>query len=183
MTTKMTPGFTIPVDKEISLSLPHAEEAEELFSLVDKNRAHLREFLGWVDFSRTASDTKLFIEENLPLWLELHSLHLSIRMGSKLIGAVGLHQVDFTNRSAFIGYWLDQDHQGMGIMTKSVKALMDYGIKELNLHRMQILCATHNTRSEGVAIRLGFTKEGILKDAIHYYGKFFNAYLYAWIHH
>lgn len=181
MSNRITSEFSIKVDPDITLCLPTVDEAEELFSLVDRNRAHLREFLGWLDTSLEVADTRKFIEENLPLWLQLHSLHLSIRKGRELIGAVGFHQIDFLNKSTSLGYWLDEGHQGKGIMTKSVKALMDYGFNVLGLHRIQILCAIHNHRSQKIALNLGFQKEGVLKDAIHHYGSFLDAYLYSMI--
>ncbi len=80
-----------------------------------------------------------------------------------------------------MGYWLDENHQGNGTMTKSVKALMDYGFNVLKLHRIQILCAVHNIKSQKIALSLDFKKEGTLKDAIHHYDSFFDAYLYALI--
>ncbi|MBA2369342.1 MAG: GNAT family N-acetyltransferase [Candidatus Protochlamydia sp.] len=179
MTIHITTDFLIKVDSEITLFLPTVEEAEELFLLVDRNRTHLRNFLGWLDNSLEVADTRKFIQENLPLWLQLHSLHLSIRHGKDLVGAVGFHQIDFQNQSAFMGYWLDEEYQGKGIMTKSVKTLMNYGFEVLKLHRIQILCAKHNKRSEKIALHLGFEKEGVLKDAIHHYGSFFDAYIYS----
>lgn len=181
MPHEITSEFSIKVDQDITLSLPNVDEAEELFSLVNRNRTHLREFLGWLDTSQEVADTRKFIEENLPLWLQLRSLHLSVRKDQELIGAVGFHQIDFINKSTSMGYWLDEGHQRKGIMTKSVKALKDYGFNVLGLHRIQILCAIHNNRSEKIALSLGFQKEGVLKDAIYHYGSFFDAYLYSMI--
>lgn len=179
MAINITTDFLISVDSEISLSLPAVEDAEELFLLIDRNRIHLRKFLGWLDTTLDVVDTRNFIQENLPLWLQLESIHLSVRQGKELVGAVGFHQIDYQNQSAFMGYWLDEGNQGKGIMTKSVKSLMDYGVEVLKLHRIQILCATHNKRSEKIALHLGFEKEGVLKDAIHHYGSFFDAYIYS----
>lgn len=179
MSKRITSDFSISVDQEITLSLPSVEEAAELFALVDRNRVHLRKFLGWLDTSVQVADTRRFIEENLPLWLQLHSLHLSIKKEKKIIGAVGFHQIDFLNKSTSMGYWLDEAYLGRGIMKKSVQALMDYGFNVLGLHRIQILSAVHNNRSQRIAVNLGFQREGILKDAIYHYGAFFDAYLYG----
>lgn len=68
MSNRITTEFSIKVDQEITLCLPTVDEAEELFSLVNRNREHLREFLGWLDTSQEVADTRKFIEENLPLW-------------------------------------------------------------------------------------------------------------------
>ena len=59
-----------------------------------------------------------------------------------------------------IGYWLAEHHAGRGVMTRCCLAVIDYGIGELGLHRIQILADALNRRSRAVAERLGFTLEG-----------------------
>ena len=179
MPHKIDPDFTLVVDDQLTLRLATVDDAQELFTLVDKNREYLRTFLGWVDTSKELSDTKKYIEENLPQWLCLKALHLSIYKANDLVGAIGLHQIDYLNKVATIGYWLDKKHQGQGIMTKSVKALIDYLFTTLKLHRIEMRCAIHNHQSQKIPERLGFQKEGTLKDAIYLYGKYFDAYLYG----
>lgn len=149
--------------------------------MVDKNREHLREFLGWVDSSSEVADTRAFIQERLPQWLQLKSLHLSILKNDFLIGAIGFHDIDFLNHSTSIGYWLDKEQVGKGIMTKCTKSLIDYAFNSLKLHRIEIRCAINNTRSQNIAKRLGFQKEGVLKDALNQYGEYFDAFLYSLI--
>lgn len=181
MNKKNSEDFLLRVNDEITLRLPTIGDAEILFALVDKNREHLREFLGWVDSSNEVVDTRTFIEEGLPQWLSLHSLHLSIWKNDLLIGAVGFHNIDYLNHSTSMGYWLDKEHGGKGIMRKCVKVLIDYGFNSLKLHRIEIRCVTNNIRSQNVAESLGFQKEGVLKDAIHHYGEYFDAVLYSLI--
>lgn len=179
--TKISTDFSILVDKELTLKIPSVEDTEELFRLVDKNRKHLREFLGWLDYSTQEYETRKFIEEGLPLWLNLKSLHLHIMKRNKIIGAVGLHNIDFMNHSTALGYWLDEEHQGQGIMKKSADALINYVFNDLRFHRIELLCAVHNKSSEKLALALGFQKEGTLKEAIFNYGSYFDANLYALI--
>lgn len=179
--TRIPTDFSLAVDDSITLCLPTVDEAETLFALVDKNRDHLREFLGWVDGSKKVADTRQFIEEGLSQWLNLSSLHLSIWKRDQLIGAVGLHNIDFLNHSTSAGYWLDKEHEGQGIMTKSVKTLIDYAFQILNLHRIEIRCAVHNIQSQKIPERFGFQKEGVVREAIHHYGEYFDAYLYGLI--
>jgi ribosomal-protein-serine acetyltransferase len=69
-----------------------------------------------------------------------------------------------TNEWAEIGYWIDKDHEGKGIMTESVKALINYGFNELNLHRIQIKCDARNVRSKRIPERLGFKLEGTIRE-------------------
>jgi ribosomal-protein-serine acetyltransferase len=64
-----------------------------------------------------------------------------------------------------IGYWLGESYQGKGLMTGACRALVDYLFSELRLQRIEIRCATSNARSCAVPQRLGFTKEGVLRQA------------------
>jgi ribosomal-protein-serine acetyltransferase len=68
-------------------------------------------------------------------------------------------------------------------MTKSTAALIDYGFKVVGLHRMEILMAVGNDASEGVAKRLGFQYEGILRSGELVNGEFLDDKLYAMLSH
>ena len=175
--------FKILVDENIQLRLPYIEEAEILYALTDKNRSYLREYFGWVDGTTSPEDTEFFLKFEIMKALALEELSLTIWFKDYPIGFVGLQSIDKMNHSARIGYWIDKDHQGRGIMTKCVKALIDFAFRDLALHRMEILCAVHNIKSQKVPMRLGFTLEGTLKEVIWHYGKYFDAHLYALINH
>ena len=69
MPFKLDANFSLNVDEEIVLRIPAIHEAQQLFSLIEKKRNHLREFLGWVDTTNQIEDSKQFIEENLNDWL------------------------------------------------------------------------------------------------------------------
>lgn len=178
---KINPDITIACGENILLKNLRPENGTALFQLVDQNRAHLRKFLGWLDHNKSEKDTMNFIATQVDLLHQGKGLTLGIWHKGNLIGLVDFHDIDGANRSAFIGYWLDQAHEGMGIMRQSVKALVDFGKASLKLHRLQIICATENTRSKTIAEFLNFKKEGVLKDAIWHYDRYFDAYLFALI--
>ena len=51
------------------------------------------------------------------------------------------------------------------MITRCVAGLTDYLFREMDLHRVTILCGTGNTRSCAIPQRLGFVQEGVLRDA------------------
>ena len=77
---------------------------------------------------------------------------------------IGLHYLDWKNKSTSIGYFLSEEAQGKGVITKSVCSLMNYLFEEMNLHRIEIQCAGNNLKSISVPKRIGFVQEGIKRD-------------------
>jgi ribosomal-protein-serine acetyltransferase len=80
------------------------------------------------------------------------------------VGRIGLYKIDHLNKCGEIGYWLITTAQSKGIIQKTAKALINYGFDHLGLHRLEIRCATENYKSQAIPEKLGFTKEGIIRD-------------------
>jgi len=62
-----------------------------------------------------------------------------------------------------VGYELSSDHWGKGFTTEALKAVVDYGFKELGLVRVQLTTRLENTASVRVALKAGFMEEGVLR--------------------
>ena len=90
-----------------------------------------------------------------------------------------MRYVDMTLKSTEIGYWLGESFEGKGIMTKSVKRMLTYAFKELQLHKVEIRCAEGNRRSQAVAERLNFVKEAMLRDNGYINGRYHNQLVYS----
>jgi len=97
----------------------------------------------------------------------------------KFAGSIELKDLDFRNKKTEIGYWLAKEFTGKGIMVKTTKFMIDYAFNELDLNRVSILTATENYASQAIPEKLGFTKEGMLKDNECLYGKFLDNYIYG----
>src|SRR5438270_7715180 len=87
-----------------------------------------------------------------------------ILLDGRFIGTIGFHDLDQKNKHAAIGYWIDQEYEGRGIITRCCRALIDYLFDSMELNRVQINCAVENRRSRAVPDRLGFTLEGTLRQ-------------------
>jgi RimJ/RimL family protein N-acetyltransferase len=81
----------------------------------------------------------------------------------ELIGASGLHRIDWTVRKFEIGYWRKTGHQGRGFVTEAVKALARLAFDTLDARRVEIRMDDHNSASWRVAERAGFTLEALLR--------------------
>ncbi|OGZ17665.1 MAG: hypothetical protein A2494_00235 [Candidatus Lloydbacteria bacterium RIFOXYC12_FULL_46_25] len=167
------------VSDDLQLRMRKIEDATRVFELVDKNRAHLRPWLLWVDATTSPLHSKKYIEECLVDFEKKTKVDFGIWYKGELVGSVGVFDIDATHRNAEIGYWLDQDCTGRGIMTQCVKRLIDYAFQELDLHRIRIRCASGNIQSGQVAERLGFTLEGVTRDSHWMYDKFMDDKIYG----
>ncbi|RZS29628.1 RimJ/RimL family protein N-acetyltransferase [Herbihabitans rhizosphaerae] len=63
-----------------------------------------------------------------------------------------------------IGVWLAESEQGNGIVTRAVRRMIDYALRERGMHRVEWRCSPDNERSAAVAKRLGFTLDGVLRE-------------------
>ncbi len=89
-----------------------------------------------------------------------------------LIGTIDLFQVlRGSLQGAFVGYFLDQEHNGRGYMTEAVKLIVQYAFDELNLHRIEAGVMPHNIGSIRVLEKAGFHKEGIARKNVKINGK------------
>ncbi len=84
-----------------------------------------------------------------------------------LIGSAGLYAWDREVRSAEAGYDLLASCWGRGIMSEALTAILDYGFDVMELNRGQVLAMRRNARSLHLAERLGFIREGVLREHGH----------------
>lgn len=173
------PHFSLVIDQEIELRLFAEEEAAELMQLIEGNRAHLRQWLPWVDYNTSVEDSRQFILRSKQQYVNNEGFQLGIRYRGQLAGVIGYHSVDWPNRTVEIGYWQGAAFQGRGLMTCACRALVTYAFEKLLLNRVQIRCAPGNTRSCAVPQRLGFTQEGLLRDAEWLYDHFVDLVIYS----
>lgn len=160
--------------REVALS-----DAEELFAVSDANRAYLRRWLPWLDRTREVADTRTYIEDALRQSSANQGFQALIIVGGQIAGLVGFHRIDWANRCASIGYWLAESYQRRGLMTRSCRALVDYGFASLNLNRIVINCAPANTPSRAIPERLGFVHEGRLREAEWLYDHYVDHEVYS----
>jgi ribosomal-protein-serine acetyltransferase len=85
----------------------------------------------------------------------------------------GVLQVDIPKPiTASIDYLLAPAFRGCGTMTKACRALIDYAFRNYPLNRIEICPDVVNVKSCAIPERLGFTKEGVLRQMVSY-GDFF----------
>ncbi|MGH9721399.1 MAG: GNAT family N-acetyltransferase [Bryobacteraceae bacterium] len=146
------------------IRLLEERHAQVAFEVVDRNRQHLREWLPWVDRTLAPEDVASFIRMALEQFSRNEGFHAGIWHEGALAGAIGIHRIDWDNRCTSIGYWIDAAYQGRGLVTQACRVVLDHLFCELALNRVEIRCGMGNTRSCAIPERLGFVREGIVRQ-------------------
>lgn len=77
-------------------------------------------------------------------------------------------------RACYMGYGIDQNYQGKGLMPALCQHVIDYAFNTLKLHRIMANYMPHNNRSAALLKQLGFVKEGLAKDYLEINGRWEN---------
>lgn len=155
----------IDVDDELRLEVLHASLARQLHEVVEENRHYLAQTLPWAEETSTLDDTREFIGLRRRVFEHGRAIPLAIIYRGDIVGGLGMDVVDPEIRCGELGYWLDEDHQGMGLMTRSVSALLDVAFGAWRMHRIEVHTTPQNSPSVRVAERLGFVLEGTKRQA------------------
>jgi ribosomal-protein-serine acetyltransferase len=156
--------FFLPLDVDRRLRLIEDADADELYGVVAANREFLAAWMPWAA-GQTLDGTREFIAASRRQWAANQGFQAAIVERGQIVGVIGFHRVDWANRSTSIGYWIAQAAQGRGAVTAAARALVTHAFEVLGLNRVEIRAATENLRSRRVAQRLGFTFEGVLRQA------------------
>jgi len=173
--------FKIDIDNELHLELIHPSHAQDIFDLIERNRELFRTWFEWVDARKSVEDTKAFINHELQNYANHLCINCMIFYNNKLVGNVGLlgMRKSYGFKRCVLGYWLDADFHGKGIMHRAIKKMIEIGFKYYDLDKIKLQCAVLNNRSCNVAKKLGFTHEGLQRDEIKLNGKVMDMNLYA----
>ena len=116
-------------------------------------------------------------------WKRGHTFVLVIAPRSddnRIIGRIALGGVlrgAFQN--AYLGYWIDHDHQGRGLMTEAVRAMTSFAFSAAGLHRVQAAVMPHNAGSLRVMEKAGYRREGVAERYLSIAGRWEDHVLFA----
>ena len=104
---------------------------------------------------------------------------IALGTDDKLIGSVTLFRLDFTHHRAEIGYAQGRPYWGNGYMQEALTAVINYAFAELKLHRIEADVDPRNDGSVRTLERLGFQREGYLRERWQVNGEIQDAFFYG----
>lgn len=169
----------IPVSQHIELRSVEERYTTDLHNLVIKNKIFLQTAFDWAQHVGSEEDTRRNVQSNQMLHQRGYAKMFLIFRDDALVGVLSFNTIEPTNKTGYIGYWLDEDHQGQGILSQSLQAFMRYYVERGEIRRFVIKCRVANQHSNGVAVRNGFTLEGCLREAEYLNGRFDDVNIYG----
>ena len=73
-------------------------------------------------------------------------------------------------QNAYVGYWIDENWAGQGLMPEAVVVLARFAFEDLHLHRLQVSIIPRNTASRRVVDKLGLREEGLAEKYLEING-------------
>lgn len=164
-----------------SLALRSVNEsyAATLFAAVQRNKEWLQKAMNWPQYVVSVEDSLKNAQGNYILHHRGYAKMFLIFNGDDMVGVFSFNQIEPTNKTGYIGYWLDEAQQGKGIISKAIEAAVAKYSAEGSVRRFVIKCIVTNEASNRVAQRNGFTLEGCLREAEFLNGKFHDQNIYA----
>jgi RimJ/RimL family protein N-acetyltransferase len=155
---------------------------EDVDSIVKNiNDSFVSRYTIHVPYPYTSKDAYDFLEKNQAWYEEGTSLNLAItkEIDDKVIGGIGLMNIEKKFNHAEIGYWLGKEYWGKGITPRCVQAMVRFGFQRLGLQRISAVVFSPNLRSRRVLEKNGFVHEGTMRDRYVLDGKPVDGEMYA----
>lgn len=87
-----------------------------------------------------------------------------LKESGNMIGSGEVNIRDFNNQVGEVGYIINPEYWGLGYATETAKILIDFGISQLDLHRIFATCDPRNIGSLKVLEKVGMVKEGRIRE-------------------
>ncbi|NPV65694.1 MAG: GNAT family N-acetyltransferase [Anaerolineae bacterium] len=100
--------------------------------------------------------------------------------GDELLGIAALSEIEWNNQLAWLSIGIgDQANRGKGYGREAMTLLIDFAFRELNLRRLQLTVFSYNTPAIALYEKLGFHREGVMREVILRDGQTYDMYCYG----
>jgi RimJ/RimL family protein N-acetyltransferase len=161
------------------------EDSQEYFNLINDNRKRLSRYFPKTVAGTQSLESATSIISELLIQAENKSFYSFIireNLKKGIIGIVFIKDLDWNVSKAELGFFIDWNYEGKGIITKSVALIVDHCFHTMKLNKLFIRIAEDNFASRRVAEKNGFVVEGKLsKDFKDFEGKLIDMVYYGLI--
>ncbi len=159
--------------KRLSIRYQRPADAKRFFEILSNP-----EFL-YFPRPRSLKFEEAFIRKSIEKRRKGLEYNFAVLQDAQVIGAVGLKMDQHRKHIAEIGYFVAREHWGKGIAGRAVKLLEQFAFRRLRITRLEIVTLRANLASKRVAVKSGYTREGIQRGKQRHNGKYYDVDLFA----
>jgi len=167
---------------ETHLKIIEEKEFKDFFQLINNNKERLKRYFPvTVQKNENIHLTIDYLKELTEKTKNRETYVYGIYTQKILIGVIFIKNIDWRIPKCELGYFIDKDYEGKGLMSKVIDDTIKYCFEKLKIEKIFLKIASENTRSKRVAEKKGFILEGILRKEfrietnelinVEYYGK------------
>ncbi|QNE77053.1 GNAT family N-acetyltransferase [Streptomyces finlayi] len=162
--------FAIPLGDGAELQPLEPWQAEEFLAHMDRGRAYIGQHVGLPDVVPDLDSARNWLRKHADKTAADTGRIYGIRLDGLLVGGILLPAFDAAAGTCEAGCWLEPDATGRGLITRALRVIIDWAVRERGMHRVEWLVSPENTPSINVAKRLGMTLEGVQRQNDLYRG-------------
>ncbi len=159
---------------EVTIRIVEKRHSQAMLDLVNRGRAHFERWIPFVSKTKELADIERIVHRYLDKYANGTGAFYGLWEKGLMIGLVLIRDIDETAKWAEIGYMIDEGHEGKGFVKTACSRMIAFLFEELNMQKIVICCDERNASSVGLAKRLGFTVEGILRRDAFINGEYCN---------
>ena len=150
----------------LTIRAPRPGDGTEINAAIRETFDDLKGWMPWARQIPTLEESESFVRRAQCEFLarEDLTLFLLLKGTNTIVGASGLHRINWDIPKFEIGYWCRKRFQGQGYITESTEAITKFAFETLGAKRVEIRCDVKNVRSQHIPNRLGFKLEGTLRN-------------------
>jgi RimJ/RimL family protein N-acetyltransferase len=168
-------------DGRLRLRPWQTEHLQQQVAAVQASMESLGRWLPWCHPGYDETDARSWINACQAHWRqgEQYAFAIHDALDDSLLGGVGLNQRNRQHRSANLGYWVRQSHQGRGIAAHACRLIARFGFERLGLIRIEVVALVDNLASRRAAEKAGARFEGIARQRLWTNEQAWDAAVYA----
>jgi ribosomal-protein-serine acetyltransferase len=169
----------VRLNPSIAMRLIERRHAAALFELVESGREDFQQWIPFVSKTRTPEDAAGYVVRFLDMFKDGKGYVYGLWDAEKMIGNVLIKDIDEVAKVAEIGYMVARSYRGQGLALAACRRMIDFIFDELGFQKVVLCCDDRNEASVGIARRLGFELEGVIKRCVVINGELCNSMHWA----
>jgi ribosomal-protein-serine acetyltransferase len=168
------------MDLPIRIRPYELNDASLVFEAALESLTELQPWMPWCHPGYSIEESRSWLETQVAAFENRTTFEFAIVCADgHYLGGCGLNQIDTANRRANLGYWVRSSSAGHGVATVAVRQLRDWGFRNTDLVRLEIVVAVGNAASHRVAEKTGAVPEGTLRSRLLLHGISHDATMYS----